>query len=127
MSHERHSPLIQKRHDVALWTGLFAGPVAWIVQFLLIYILAPQVCGNVIKDFVLHLPALLCLLTAIAGAVLAWRNWRTAGRSWPSERDPPDVTRIRFLSLLGVMTASLFALVIAAQWLSILFLPPCPP
>ncbi len=124
---ERHSPLFQERHSVALWTGMFAGPVVWMVQFLTLYVLVPQVCGGGLEFFLLHVPTLIGLPAALLGTALAWRNWQKGGRVSPAEQDPPEITRTRFLAMLGLMTGSLFSLLIVAQWLAVLFLPPCPP
>lgn len=122
---ERHSPLYADREGMGLWFGLLTGPVAWLIQFQTIYTLAPLVCGGM-SPAVLHATAAAGLLAAAGGAWVAWRAWRRGQRQAPSDTDPPEVTPKRFLPVLGVMTGALFALATAAQWLSVLLLPPCP-
>ena len=54
----------------------------------------------------------------------AWTLWRAAGSEWPGKG--PDLrTRSRFMSVLGILIASLSALVIAAQWVPVFVLHPC--
>jgi hypothetical protein len=72
----------------------------------------------------LHLLSLATLALAVAGGVVAWREWRRAGREWPGE-GPGTLPRSRFIAVLGLLGAPLFALTIVAQWVANLFLNPC--
>ena len=72
--------------------------------------------------------AVFCCLGAVVLAGAAARvNWGYAGRANPSDTDHGPEVQVAFLSLLGLMTASLFGLVIIAQWIAVIALDPCPP
>jgi hypothetical protein len=104
-----------------LWPALLAGPVAWAVQLQGVFALsawANEGGGSV----PLHAISALSLLAALGGAALAWRAWRTVG-GWPSGTEGPDVARVRYLTVLGVLTGALFAGVIVAQWIAVVMLP----
>ena len=111
--------------SLRLWAGLLAGPVAWLVQFEAVYAVTPLVCagGDLLP---LHLIMLVGLIVALGGCALSWSDWRTAGRGWPSDADEGKFARARFMSVLGLLTGSLFSLLIVAQWLAVLLLDPCP-
>ncbi len=107
------TPRLDKRHE---WFGLLTGPVAWSVQLTLAYALSSWTCdGDTLAP--LHVASLLCLAAAAAGGVAAWRWWRSLG-GWPSDHDEAAAGRTRLMLLLGVMTGTLFSLVIVAQWLA---------
>jgi hypothetical protein len=110
---------------LALWTGILAGPVAWLLQMQTGYALVPWACatGHV---FVLHLVTLAGLLIAAAGALLAWRDWRRFGKQWPQARGGPQMRR-RFMAVLGLLTSVMFFFVILAQGIPSFILNPCQP
>ena len=112
-------------HALALWTGILAGPVAWLLQMQTSYALVPWACatGHV---FVLHLVTLAGLLIAAAGAWLAWRDWRRFGKEWPKGKGGPQMRR-RFMAVLGLLTSVMFFLVILAQGIPSFILNPCQP
>ena len=105
--------------------GLLAAPVAWATQFQITCALAEWACpdGDLLP---LHLTVSLFLLIAMAGSGLAWHNWRGGGRHWPADADEGAAARSRLMSALGLMLGGLFTWLIVAQWLSVVFLQPCP-
>jgi hypothetical protein len=107
-----------------LWVGLLAGPVAWAVQLQAVYALAAW-AGDGGSLLPLHLVSLVCLLGAVAGWRLAWRSWRAVG-GWPSGGDEVAAGRTRLMSVLGLMTGTLFSLLIVAHWVAVAMLPPHP-
>src|SRR4051794_34436896 len=109
---------------VALWLGLLGGPVAWGAQLQVVYALAPWACEGG-PPATLHLLTAACLCGSLGGGWVAWNNWKSAG-GWPSATDAPPLGRARLMAALGLMTASLFSVVIVAQWLAVLMLDPCP-
>lgn len=104
-----------------LWAGVLAGPVAWAVQLVAVYAMAAWRCDGG-PAWPLHLGSLACLVVAAGGATLAWRDWRAVG-GWPGASEEVAVGRTRLMSVVGVMTGSLFVLVIFAQWLAVIVLP----
>ncbi len=71
-----------------------------------------------------HLVHGLFLVATLLLLLKGWTLWRAAGPEWPGKG--PDLrTRSRFMSLLGILIASLSALVIAAQWIPVFVLHPC--
>lgn len=112
------------RHLLSLWAGALAGPVAWFVQLQGVYALTMKACDGQTR-VMLHLAALACVLLAGAGAGLSWHNWRGV-RGWPSDWDQGSAARVRFLSVLGMLTGALFLVVMLAQWIAVFLLDPCP-
>ena len=104
-----------------LWLGLLAGPVAWAVQLLAVFSMAAWVCDGG-PAWLPHLASFLCLLAAAAGAYLGWRDWRRVG-GWPESSDAVDLGRTRLMVVLGLMSGTLFSLVILAQWIAVMVLP----
>ncbi|HYJ31687.1 MAG TPA: hypothetical protein VE326_00540 [Candidatus Binatia bacterium] len=104
----------------SLWFGVLAGPVAWAIQLPLVYALAVWSCDHV-GMATLHVVSILCFAAALAGGFSARRNLRLV-------RDPAGAsaeTR-RIMALLGLMTSSLFGLVVLASWFAVFLLSPCP-
>lgn len=107
-----------------LWAGLFAGPVGWFVSFIGAYALAAGACGQGTGR--LHGMVLLGLIVAVAGTLLAWRTWKSAGGP-PRSGDEGVVARARLLASLGLLAGGLFDIVIVAQWIAVALLTPCEP
>lgn len=107
----------------ALWGGLAAGPVAVLLNLHIVVAGAPWACrGDV--EWPLHVGSAATMALALLGAALSWHQWRLAGREWPGEGGTV-VARSRFIGAVGTMLSAFAALVVAAQWLSLLFLQPC--
>jgi hypothetical protein len=104
-----------------LWPALLAAPVAWVVQLQGMFSLSAWATeeGNRVP---LHVVSALCLLVALCGGYLAHRAWRTVG-GWPMGTEAPDAARVRYLTVLGMMTSALFVCVIVAQWVAVVMLP----
>lgn len=112
----------ESRGLLSLWAGVLAAPTAFLLNLQVGYLLATVECRSATPW--LHLSSLLMLLLALGGGALAWRDWRRSGGEWPGDGGSV-VARSRFLSVLGMLGSALFALVILAQWLPVLFLGPC--
>jgi hypothetical protein len=111
---------------LALWIGFSLGPTAWAVQLELVYAAAQQACQGDITITTLHMASGVCLIVSILGGVSAAWHWFRTGAAVPSQFETGIVTRRRFLSIQGMFTGALFAIIIAAQWLAIVYLSPCP-
>lgn len=104
----------------SLWFGLLAAPLAWAVQLPLVYALAVWSCDHVGMAW-LHVVSVLCVVVAAAGGHAAWRNLNLVA----VPADASASTR-RLMALLGLMTATLFGLVVIGSWLAVFLLSPCP-
>jgi hypothetical protein len=115
--HERGAGLLR------LWAGVLVAPLAFLSGLQANYTLAQKLCPGG-PTSVLHLTTLLFLLLALAGGLIAWRNWARAGGKWPDE-SAERVVRNRLLAAVGVMISLLSALIIVAQWIPQFIFNPC--
>jgi hypothetical protein len=89
------------------WAGLLSGPGAWALSTQLNYALVPWDCPRQLG--IVTWTALLLVLLALSGGALSWRAFR-----WPDVAARPVRTE-RFIALLGLGAALLFALIVALQ------------
>ncbi len=92
--------------------GIFAGPVAWMIDTQANYALVPWVCATQIRA--VPMVAVAMLVVSFAGAFLSWRGYASRG----GMRNPDDALGgrpHRVVALVGIGTALLFALVIVVQ------------
>jgi nicotinamide riboside transporter PnuC len=115
--------LREPRGLAALWFGVLAGPLAWMLGLNAGYSLVRVACAKQ-NMLYLHAVSLLTLLLALAGGWVAWREWKRTGREWPGE-EPGAIPRSRFMVALGLLASGLFSLVILAQWTASFFFNPC--
>ena len=100
--------------------GFFAGPAAWAAHQQIGYMLVRAGC----LSGVLWVPVLTLIAMAVtlAGGYLSWMPWR---HSEESEAKSDAMRTHRFLALLSVLFALLFALAILLQGVATLFLNAC--
>jgi hypothetical protein len=109
--------------DFALWIGLMAGPIAWLVSFEVNFALAPWTCIWQNK-LTLYLVSSAAFLISGAAGLLAWRIWGKLGR----EADPnggDTLSRSRIMAFGGVMLSSFSCLIIVAQAIAEFILGAC--
>jgi nicotinamide riboside transporter PnuC len=125
MSEIRNEPehFREPRGMAALWFAVLAGPLAWMLGLNAAYSLVRVACAKNSMLY-LHAVSVLTLLLALAGGLVAWREWQRAGREWPGE-EGGTLPRSRFMVALGLLASGLFSLVIVAQWIASFFLNPC--
>ncbi|MBS7700025.1 MULTISPECIES: hypothetical protein [unclassified Chelatococcus] len=102
------------------WGGLLAGPCAWAISTQLNYALVEWQCAT--RFPVIPINALGLTLIALAGGALSWRAWRKGGAAFKPER---ALSTERFVSMIGMLTAVLFAAVILMQGVAALILDEC--
>lgn len=124
----------ETRESARLWVGLLTGPVAWSVQLATNWFLAEVVAcsphadpmGN-IGPVPLHavtapLNAVLLAVTAVAG-VVAWRSLHTIRKLG----DETTGRRAEWMARSGVINSVVFAVIIAASYVSIAVTGGCMP
>lgn len=125
---------------VAKWrvmTGMFAAPLAWLAQTLVVEALAAQACFA--DDRPLHAPqlpwleaalvavSLVCFATGVSGSVVAWRASRYINRATPRERSPIPMRGHldAFLARVAAMCSTMFMFGLVATDVALLIVSPC--
>jgi uncharacterized membrane protein len=109
--------------DLALWTGILAGPLVWLLSFEANFALAPWACEFHTK-LALFVVAILALSLVAASGLLAWRKWNATGKVWPGGAGG-TLARERVIAGCGVLMNAMFFLVIAAQTVPNLLMGAC--
>jgi hypothetical protein len=102
-----------------LWVGAVAAPIAWSIQFLIIYALVPHAC-KVGANKSLHITSVIFILIGVVAGILSWWNLGQKEHSFEEERES-----IIFMGRLGIMTSALFTLIMLAQVIPTFFIDPC--
>ena len=123
------SDLTEARHvsrtQLMQWTLLLAAPSLWLVELNVMYWLVPLAC-RMQETTLITLSNLVFLALTLGIGLLAWRNWSSVGRAWPSsDDDDVKVQRSRFMAVMGLLSAGLFGLFIIANLLPLFVIPAC--
>ena len=112
------------RGAIPVWAGFLGAPLIWAIHFTIAYAMVPWICTTQ-KYWPAHLFTIVCL--AISGwfTWLCLREWRHLGGGPPTSTEPPVEGRSRFVAVVGLMSAALFTLLIAAGHIPIFFFSPC--
>jgi hypothetical protein len=105
------------------WFPILVPPLAALAQQSTSYALVAMECGEQ-QRLPVHAVAMIALLVALAGVVIAFRDWRAAGVAIPQDAGDQR-SRARFLAIVGVSISALMALVMIAMWLTAVFILPC--
>jgi hypothetical protein len=108
---------------MALWTGVFAGPLAWAALLQTNYVLSYVACEQR-HTWMLHVATVAAFAITGAGALTAWRAMPDADSGVPPSR---ATSRARDMAWAGLALSVWFALVILATEIPVLVLPPCTP
>jgi hypothetical protein len=109
--------------DLALWTGLLAGPIVWLISFEANFALAPWACVTQGKA-ALYVVSILALLLSAGSGLLAWREWGELGKESPGDGEGA-LPRSRVMAIGGVLLSVLFFLIILAQAIPEVMLQAC--
>ena len=101
------------KRNLALWTGLLAGPVIWLCSFEANFALAPWACLFQAK-LALYLVSIFALILCAASGVLAFKQWKAIGTEWPDDAGVA-LPRTRLMAMGGVALSASFFLVVLAQ------------
>ena len=106
-----------------LWMLIILAPVIVAIHHETNFVLVRQACSAQ-RNVALYLVTIISLILTISTALVALRIWRRAGVVWPSEAGDL-ATRIRFVSVMGILSSVMSFLVIFAQGLATVNFDPC--
>jgi hypothetical protein len=95
-----------------LWTGIFAGPIAWAVDLTASYALVKWTCLSQ-REAWLHAITIAALATIAGGAMLSFFALQATAEDQPEDGGRPR-QRARFMAILGLTACALFALTVIA-------------
>jgi hypothetical protein len=105
------------------WIGVLGGPIVWLIFLQVNYMLAPSACLSQNKTM-LGIVTIIALFGTIGSAFAACRAWHQAGATSHTE-EGGSIGRSRFMALSGIGLSALFALVVLASAIPIIFLGAC--
>ncbi|HEX3684184.1 MAG TPA: hypothetical protein VHU83_16745 [Bryobacteraceae bacterium] len=114
---------MSRTRNLALWTGVLAGPFVWLLSFQANFTLAPWACEFNTK-IALFLVTLVALVLVAGSGWLAWREWTELGKALP-DNAAGALGRSRIMALGGVLLSAMFFVVILAQAMPELILGAC--
>ena len=106
-----------------LWVLMIAGPIIVALEQQTNYVLVRQAC-SMQRNVALYVVTIVALLLTIATAMIGVSIWRRSGASWPTE-ESDLANRIRFISVLGILSSAMSFLVILAQGIATVIFDPC--
>ena len=106
-----------------LWVLVIVGPVIVAAEQQANYVLVRQAC-SMQRNVALYVVTIAAMLLTIATLMIGISIWRRAGAEWPSEADDL-ATRIRFISVLGILSSAMSLIVIIAQGIATITFDPC--
>ncbi len=109
--------------DVALWTSVLTGPVVFLLNLEVSYVMVDWAC-NTGNDWSLHVTHAVSLLISVASALLGRALWTRIGGGWPDTMAGSE-SRSRLLAVLGTLGGAGFAITILAQWIPVMVLGAC--
>jgi heme/copper-type cytochrome/quinol oxidase subunit 1 len=110
------------RTSLAIWFAMIGGPFAGLLNVMIDYPTVDRACVND-SSVILHVLTLLFLAVAIAAGVTAWSIRERIGDRPSAAGDP--LARARFMTTVGLLTASVSVFGILLQWIPIFFLGAC--
>jgi len=108
--------------DALEWLGILIGPVAWLTQFLLKYVVVRWECIHQSKVAVNAIPVVFLLLV-IGGGIISLIYALKTGKSFAESEKIS--ARPHFMAVLGIFSAALFTLAIVMQAIPTFILNPC--
>jgi hypothetical protein len=112
----------QPRWLFALWLEILGPPVIWLTQFEIKYILAARVATA--RHSIVLIGVWVVAVALIAALAVFARHQEREAATPPLDRYAGIAARTRFMSVVGLMSCALFALLIVAQGLADFFFEP---
>jgi hypothetical protein len=107
----------------ALWLLMVVGPAIVAMEQQTNYVLVRQACSAQ-RNVGLYAVVIVAILLTIATALVGVSIWRRAGTAWPTEA-ADLANRIRFISVVGILSSAMSLLVIVAQGIATVHFDPC--
>lgn len=104
--------------------ALVAAPTAWFIHLLAGYAITSLACGQASARAAIHIISAVFLLIALAGVLVAWRQWQTL-RGDAAGTIENTRGRDAFLAVAGLLLSALFAAIIVLAWAALLALGGC--
>lgn len=106
-----------------LWVLVIAGPLIVALEQQTNYVLVRQAC-SMQRNLALYVVTIVAILLTIGTAMVGMSIWRRAGTDWPTEA-ADLANRIRFISVLGILSSAMSFLLIVAQGIATIHFDPC--
>ena len=107
----------------ALWLLVVVGPALVAIEQQANFVLVRQAC-SMQRNVALYAVVVAAMLLTIVTAMIGVSIWRRAGTDWPTEAGDL-ANRIRFISVLGILSSAMSFLVIVAQGIATINFDPC--
>ena len=107
----------------ALWLLVIAGPALVAIEQQANFVLVRQAC-SMQRNVALYAVVIVAIVLTIVTAMIGVSIWRRAGTDWPTEGGDL-ANRIRFVSVLGILSSAMSFLVIVAQGIATINFDPC--
>ena len=107
----------------ALWVLLIAGPIIVAIEQQVNFILVRQACSAQ-RNLALYVVTLVAMVLTIVSILVAVSLWRRTGAHWPTE-EIDLANRIRFISVVGMLSSVMSFLIIVAQGIATIYFNPC--
>jgi hypothetical protein len=111
------------RRDFALWTSMLLGPIAWFLNFQIIYGFAAVACKT--GKLRMFVSCGVTLAIVLAGVILSIRLVMLSRKREPDELTDQLQNRAHFMAVVGLLANLLFMLVIIAQTIASMMIDPC--
>ena len=106
-----------------VWTGVLLPPIICAIQMEANYVLVGQACAAQ-RNVALYIVTSVALVVTIFSGIVSAVTWKLFGTVWPTDAvDTP--TRVRFISVMGLMSSAIALLLILAQAIATLSFDPC--
>ena len=107
----------------ALWLLVIVGPAIVAAEQQTNYVLVRQAC-SMQRNVELYVVVIVAMLLTIVTAMVGVSIWRRTGTAWPTEAGDL-ANRIRFISVLGILSSAMSFVVIVAQGIATVNFDPC--
>jgi hypothetical protein len=106
-----------------LWLLVVVGPALVAAEQQANFVLVRQAC-SMQRNVALYAVVIVAMLLTVVTAMIGVSIWRRTGADWPTEASDL-ANRIRFISVLGILSSAMSFLVIVAQGIATVHFDPC--